>query len=529
MKWFNNLKMRSKILSVFILVQVFVVVLGFFMLGQLSVLNNNMAEMTTEWFPSLKVVNNMVKEIYQFRIWEVAHIMASSDADKNEYESRMANTKDKITKHIESWKPLVSTNEAKDMYDQVLKSWELYQKDDEKVINLSKFDKDVEAYDYMRNVARDNFNKIIENLNKNIALIEKGGADASTESKETYSSSRNIIYSMIIALVIIILIISIFLSSLISKIIVKLEKNALLVSEGDLKVRIDLDSKDELGNLAKAFNTMVTNFNGLIQRVMNQTIKINNESEALLNISNIAASAATELQAQSSTAASSSEQVSANVSAVATSTEEMTSSIKEISKNTTTASSLTRESEKRANEASTVMNRLGQSSQEIGNIVKSITSIAEQTNLLALNATIEAARAGESGKGFAVVANEVKELAKESAKATEDITNKIKAIQDDSINAIDVIKSIIENSTRVNEVTSSIASAIEEQSVTTTEVNRNLSEATMGVNSFVEVISGISNAANDYSKQAASIKGTANSLKEMSVILEKGITDNFKF
>ena len=173
------------------------------------------------------------------------------------------------------------------------------------------------------------------------------------------------------------------------------------------------------------------------------------------------------------------------------------------------------------------MNRLGQSSQEIGNIVKSITDIAEQTNLLALNATIEAARAGEMGKGFAVVATEVKELAKQSSKATEDITHKIRAIQEDTKSAITVIEGIIDNIGKINEITTAIAAAVEEQSVTANEVNRNLGEATVGVNSVVQVITGMVEAVSDCSKQASRIKVSSESLQQLATDIDHEIKESF--
>jgi methyl-accepting chemotaxis protein len=213
---------------------------------------------------------------------------------------------------------------------------------------------------------------------------------------------------------------------------------------------------------------------------------------------------------------------------VSHSVDELATAIKEISMNTTAATTLTRESEKKGQQASEVMNRLGQSSQEIGNIVKSITGIAEQTNLLALNATIEAARAGEMGKGFAVVANEVKDLAKESARAADDITHKIKVIQEDTKNAIDVLGGIIENITKINEVTTSIAAAVEEQSVTTSEVNKNIIEATTGVTSIVEVVVGITEAVAEYSRQSNNIKVSATTLKNLGNDLDIEIKTNFK-
>jgi methyl-accepting chemotaxis protein len=296
---------------------------------------------------------------------------------------------------------------------------------------------------------------------------------------------------------------------------------------GDLTAIPSIKIKDEIGNLHNAMVKMVTNFGSLIKKVMVQIESINKQSDGLLQISEITANASVELQAQTQTASSSSEQISANVSTVASSVEQLSASIKEISKNTTSATILTRESEERANQASEVMNRLGKSSQEIGNIVKSITGIAEQTNLLALNATIEAARAGAMGKGFAVVANEVKDLAKESAKATEDITKKIKVIQDDTKNAIDVIQVIIENAVKINEITTSIASAVEEQSVTANEVNRSIGEASIGVGSIVEVISEISNAVSEYAQQANKVKVTSSELQTLAHDLDGEIKENF--
>jgi len=265
------------------------------------------------------------------------------------------------------------------------------------------------------------------------------------------------------------------------------------------------------------------NFGSIIQKIMVEVNRLDGESEGLSSISDVAANASTELQSQTQTAASSSEEVAANVSTVASAVEELSASIKEIASNTVSATTLTKRSEERANEASEVMNRLGQSSQEIGNIVKSINGIAEQTNLLALNATIEAARAGEMGKGFAVVASEVKDLAKESAKATEDITIKITTIQDDVKNAIDVIREIIESVEQVNEVTTTIAAAVEEQSVTASEVNRNVSEATVGVSSIVEVITGIMQATSEYAQQADKIRNSSFSLKTLSGELDNQI------
>ncbi len=174
------------------------------------------------------------------------------------------------------------------------------------------------------------------------------------------------------------------------------------------------------------------------------------------------------------------EQVSKSVQTVAASAEEMTASIKEIARNAHEAARVATSAVRVAEVTSGTISKLGDSSIEIGKVIKVITSIAEQTNLLALNATIEAARAGEAGKGFAVVANEVKELAKETAKATEDISRKIDAIQGDTTEAVKAIKEIRGIIGQVNDISTTIASAVEEQTATTNEIGRNVAQAAAG-------------------------------------------------
>jgi methyl-accepting chemotaxis protein len=189
---------------------------------------------------------------------------------------------------------------------------------------------------------------------------------------------------------------------------------------------------------------------------------------------------------------------------------------------------MTKQAEEKANVTGEVMNLLGKSSQEIGIIIKTITSISEQTNLLALNATIEAARAGEAGKGFAVVASEVKDLAKETSKATEDITKKILAIQNNTTNAIDSLNTILSNIRQINDISDTIASAIEQQSATTGEVNKNLLDTNNEIASIGGFLKDILHQANNYSVQSNTIKGMSSRLTTLSNELEDMITKKFK-
>ncbi|WP_186647316.1 methyl-accepting chemotaxis protein [Fluviispira vulneris] len=218
--------------------------------------------------------------------------------------------------------------------------------------------------------------------------------------------------------------------------------------------------------------------------------------------------------------AAASEEVSHGIRSVATNTEEMSAAIKEIARNATEASANTSLSLKQAQNTNAIIIKLGESSREIGNVIKVISSIAQQTNLLALNATIEAARAGDAGRGFAVVANEVKELAKQTAKATEDITNKITGIQSDSKSSVDAVSQISQSIEKLTSIANAIAASVEEQAATTNEVSRIVLESAKGVTNITDNVKVVSDAATQTSNGSSQLLLAAKSLSELAVNLE---------
>ncbi|WP_053333642.1 methyl-accepting chemotaxis protein [Gemmatimonas phototrophica] len=236
-----------------------------------------------------------------------------------------------------------------------------------------------------------------------------------------------------------------------------------------------------------------------------------------------ASSEETSRQAQAVAAAS--EQATRNVQTVASSAEELTASIREIASRVQEASQISQVAVKKAGDTTDTMARLGNSSQEIGQVVKVITSIAQQTNLLALNATIEAARAGEAGKGFAVVANEVKELARQTAKATEEIGSKIAGVQSETNSAIGAIREITEVISKINEISTTIAGAVEEQNAATSEISRNVGEAARGTAEVSSSISMVTQVAAEGGRTAENIKGAASQLSHESERLNSAVTD----
>lgn len=221
---------------------------------------------------------------------------------------------------------------------------------------------------------------------------------------------------------------------------------------------------------------------------------------------------------QARAVAAAAEQATRNVQTVASSTEELTSSIREIAARVQDASAISQAAVRQAASTSETMNKLGQSSQEIGHVVKVITSIAQQTNLLALNATIEAARAGEAGKGFAVVANEVKELARQTARATEEIGIKISGVQQDTALAVAAIKEIAGVIDRISGISTTIAGAVEEQNAATSEISRNVAEAARGTAEVSANIMNVTQVAEESGRTATSVKSASD---QLSVEAEK--------
>jgi methyl-accepting chemotaxis protein len=250
-------------------------------------------------------------------------------------------------------------------------------------------------------------------------------------------------------------------------------------------------------------------------------------AEELTAVSTQMGANAEETSAQANVVSAASEQVSRNVQTVATGTEEMGASIREIAKNAADAAKVASQAVRVADTTNNTVSKLGESSAEIGKVIKVITSIAQQTNLLALNATIEAARAGEAGKGFAVVANEVKELAKETAKATEDISQKIEAIQGDTRGATQAIGEISAIINQINDISGTIASAVEEQTATANEISRNVTEAARGTAEIAQNITGVAQAARSTSDGASDSQNASSGLARLASELQQ-LVSGFK-
>ncbi len=325
--------------------------------------------------------------------------------------------------------------------------------------------------------------------------------------------------------------------------------------EGDLTCRINSNSKDEMGSLANWFNVFVEKVQKLIMGISNHVDTLDNTSTGLSTASNnmfstlqqvteksnTVAAAAEETSANMSSVSAASEEAATNLTMVSTAAQEMLETIRDISDNSNKGQQIVSEAVTQSQSASKKMSELGNAAVQIGRVTETITEISEQTNLLALNATIEAARAGEAGKGFAVVANEIKDLAKQTAEATQDIKIKITDIQDSTTGSVKEIKHISSIITEINEIVSTIVAAVEEQSAATHEITGNIAQASQGIEEVNENVAQSSTVSEDIAKDIADvncatseISGSSTQVKtnaeELSLLAEqlKAMVGKFK-
>jgi methyl-accepting chemotaxis protein len=375
--------------------------------------------------------------------------------------------------------------------------------------------------------ALDYLGKIVAATDDLVGLTEAQAAAAKADAESTANTSRTLMLVAGALSLALAAILAVLVTRSITLPLGRTVSTLRAVAAKNLTVRAPTEGRDELGAMGRAVNSTLEVLLAAFNRISEHSRTLAGASHELTVASGRISAAANDASGQSDRVASAAEEVSRSVQTVASGTEQMNAAIREISGSAALAAGVAASGVDSAREAGETIGQLSRSSVEIGEVVKLITSIAEQTNLLALNATIEAARAGEAGKGFAVVASEVKDLAQETAKATEDIGARVQAIQQDTTAAIAAIDRITSIIGQVNEHSTTIAAAVEEQTATTAEMGRNIVEAATGSEEIAEGVSGVATSAQVTADGVVEAQETAENLEVMSRELQE-IVDQFQ-
>jgi methyl-accepting chemotaxis protein len=345
---------------------------------------------------------------------------------------------------------------------------------------------------------------------------------------DTVSSVRLTVIVLLIVALTLAVALALYIARLIVQPLSRVSHVLRAVADGDLTQDPEVDQRDEVGQMADALRTATGNLRRTVATLAEHSTVLASASEELATTSAQSSDGAATGARQAGAVAGLATEMSGAISTVAAGATEMGASIREIARSATQAVTVAGRAVEVAGTTNTVMNKLGDSSAEIGNVIKVITSIAEQTNLLALNATIEAARAGDAGKGFAVVASEVKDLAQETARATDDISRRVAAIQSDTTGAVAAIGEITAIIAQINEYQTTIASAVEEQSATTEEMSRSVEQAAATGNQVAATIGEVATSVQLTTTGIAEANRAAGSLAELSGSL-RTIVQTFRY
>jgi methyl-accepting chemotaxis protein len=554
MSFLTHARISQKTLMAFGLVLLLNIAMGVLAIVQLSAVNHESADIRDNWLPSVGAIGRLATGLERYRALEATHVISESKDEMAATEKTLDELRTDVAKTGSVYETMLTPGFETDTYKQASTQLEAYLKFSKTVISLSRDMKTKEAMAIYNGDARASFRDMRALLQKLVDFNTTEGKNAADRGAADYVMALWLLIAAMILMTVLSLAISAVFQRLVARPIGRLTGVMGQLAGNDLSVAVpDTGRGDEVGAMARTVQVFKSGLETAARLATEQTAEHERQrlrgiaidrmirafDEAASGALKTVAAAASELDAtahsmsamaqqtnvQAGAVAAAAEQTSANVQTVATATEEMSSSIQEISNQVHRSSQIAGRAVAEADRTNTTVLGLSEAAQKVGDVVQLITSIASQTNLLALNATIEAARAGEAGKGFAVVASEVKNLANQTAKATEDIALQINAIQTATGGAVQAIGGITGTIREMSDIATGIAAAIEEQSAATGEIARNVQQAAKGTEEVSSNIVLVTQTANETGSASTQVLGAAGELARESETLRHRVEE----
>lgn len=545
-----KLNIRAQILGVFMVGIIFISIISLMAIQRMDSISNSSREMANVYTPSIKLLGEISTSVVEYRRQELRFASTKGTSNLSIAETELTNTRDQINKMIQEFEQnYVSSEDVGTFFSAFKANWNQYSEDSNLLIDaIKKGDSR-----YMMDLSENTYNAINDLISKIIVINYDNVKMEVDASNKLYNSSRFLFLVISIVSIIITLVLAFLISTNISRSIIKLQKAVKSISEGDLTIDvIKIRSKDELGNLAESFNSMVAALKDIVRNVHANAEHVGSSAKELAASTEQTSKATEEINRNVMEVTRGAEEQNNEIDNVFKTFDEMNQGLLNMASNIESSSATSMKVARDAREGNSIiqnatdhmdniakqvnsildtMEELKKKSDNIGGIVSAISAIANQTNLLALNAAIEAARAGESGRGFAVVADEVKKLASQSAEATSEIENIINTIKSDIDKAEsatkDGTKTVGEGIDFINKAGAAfnnIVSSIEEVAVRSQEIaatSQQIASGSEHVKESIKKTSDISKGASvNMENVAASVEEQSASMEELSALAE---------